>query len=139
MRRTVALLAGLALYALATVTASAQDARSLFSEFNDRIYQIRIIERSTGKQAGLGSGFLVSADGLIVTNFHVVAAYTDAPERYHLEFVRINGESGALDVINFDVVNDLALLRRADPPGYFLALGDALPAQGEAIYSRSML
>lgn len=135
MRRTVALLAGLALYALATVTASAQDARSLFSEFNDRIYQIRIIERSTGKQAGLGSGFLVSADGLIVTNFHVVAAYTDAPERYHLEFVRINGESGALDVINFDVVNDLALLRRADPPGYFLALGDALPAQGEAIYS----
>lgn len=129
------MLVAIAVQSCVSFATSAQDARSLFSEFNDRIYQIRIIERSTGKQAGLGSGFLVSADGRIVTNFHVVAAYTDAPERYHVEFVRINGESGALDVINFDVVNDLALLRRVDPPGYFLALGDTLPAQGEAIYS----
>ena len=59
-------------------SASAQDAKSLFSEYNDRIYQIRIIERSTGKQAGLGSGFLVSADGRIVTNYHVINEKIDS-------------------------------------------------------------
>ena len=134
-KRWPALLLSMTCLALVSCAALAQDARSLFSEFKDRIYQIRIIERSTGKQAELGSGFLVSADGLIVTNYHVVAAYTDAPDRYHVEFVRINGESGTLNLINFDVVNDLALLRRDDPPGYFLELGDALPTQGEAIYS----
>lgn len=133
--RSAVLSGVIALCALLSCNAPAQNAQTLFSEFNDRIYQIRIIERSTGKQAELGSGFLVSADGLIVTNYHVVAAYTEAPDRYHVEFVRINGESGTLNLVNFDVVNDLALLSRADPPGYFLELGERLPAQGEAIYS----
>jgi len=113
----------------------AQDAQSLCSEDNDRIYQIRIIERSSGKQAGLGSGFLVSADGLIVSNYHVVAEFTNYPDRYSVEFVSNSGEEGELALVNLDVVNDLALLRRADPPGYYIELGTALPAHGESIYS----
>lgn len=131
---TAAITTLVALFLLAS-GAGAQDATSLFSEYNDRIYQIRIIENSTGKQAGLGSGFLVSADGLVVTNYHVIAALTEAPDRYSVEFVRINGDTGALALLALDVVNDLALLRREEPPGYYVQLASALPPQGEDIYS----
>jgi len=113
----------------------AQDAKSLFGEYSDRIYQVRIIDRSSGKQAGLGSGFLISADGLLVTNYHVIAEYTNHPERFSIEFVRHDGEKGALSLVNLDVVDDLALLRLNDAPGYFLNLASSLPAHGEAIYS----
>lgn len=116
-------------------TAWAQDAESLFSEYSNRIYQIRIIDRSSGKQAALGSGFLISADGLIITNYHVVAEFANHPERYGVEFVHHNGDKGSLSLVNLDVVNDLALLRRDQAPGYFLRLASALPAHGESIYS----
>jgi len=118
-----------------TATALAQDAQSLFSEYSNRIYQVRIIDRASGKQAGLGSGFLISADGFVVTNYHVVSEFTDHPERYAVEFVSHNGEHGPLSLIKLDIVNDLALLRLDEAPGYFIELATALPAHGEAIYS----
>ena len=113
----------------------AEDAESLFSEYSNRIYQIRIIDRNSGKRAGLGSGFLVDANGLVVTNYHVVSAYADRPERYDVEYVRHDGHKGPLSLVDIDVVNDLALLRLLNPPGYFVELADALPAHGESIYS----
>lgn len=115
--------------------ALAQDAKALFSEYKDRIYQIRIIERSSGKQAGLGSGFLVSADGLIVSNFHVVAEYTSFPDRYSIEYVRNSGETGALALLGLDVINDLALLKQSDSAPAIIELATTLPEHGEAIYS----
>lgn len=114
---------------------SAQDAKALFSEYSNRIYQVRIIDRSSGKQAGLGSGFLINADGFIVTNYHVISEFTDHPERYNVEFVRHNGEKGPLSLIKLDVVNDLALLRLDKAPSYFIELASSLPAHGESIYS----
>ncbi|MDA0821308.1 MAG: serine protease [Proteobacteria bacterium] len=116
-------------------TAWAQDAKSLFSEYGNRIYQIRIIDRNSGKQAGLGSGFLVDADGHVVTNYHVVSAYTHHPDRFDIEFVSHAGDKGALALVNLDVINDLALLQLNDPPDYFIELADQLPEHGEAIYS----
>jgi len=116
-------------------SAWAQDATALFGEYANRIYQIRIIDRSSGKQAGLGSGFLISADGLMITNYHVVAEYTNDSERYSVEFVRHNGDKGPLTLVNLDVINDLALLRLDHAPGYFLSFAPALPVHGEAIYS----
>jgi serine protease Do len=116
-------------------TAWAQDAKSLFSEYGNRIYQIRIIDRNSGKQAGLGSGFLVDADGHVITNYHVISAYTHHPDRFDIEFVSHAGDKGALALVNLDVINDLALLQLSDPPDYFIKLADQLPEHGEAIYS----
>lgn len=127
--------AGVVILVMKSGPTQAQDARSLFSEFSNRIYQIRIIDSSSGKQAGLGSGFLISSDGLVVTNYHVIAEYANHPERYSMEFVVNDGGKGELSLVNLDVVNDLALLRLHDAPGYYLTLASRLPAHGESIYS----
>ena len=113
----------------------ADDAKSLFREYSNRIYQIRIIDRSSGKQASIGSGFLITAEGLLITNYHVISDYAHQPERFNVEFVTHDGQQGALSLINIDVVNDLALLKLDVAPGYFIELADSLPAHGESIYS----
>lgn len=66
-------------------------------------------KRPQMKQKSLGSGFLISADGYIVTNNHVVA---DA-DTIHVTFDSSNGKSETLsaDVIGSDEETDLALLK----------------------------
>lgn len=113
----------------------AQDASSLFNNFSDRIYQIRIIEQASGKQAAIGSGFQISQDGMVVTNYHVVSEYTRYPGRYRIEYAAHNGVTGELQLIDIDVINDLSLLKKDDFLGNNLELADRLPLQGEAIYS----
>ncbi|MEM7543807.1 MAG: serine protease [Pseudomonadota bacterium] len=115
--------------------ASAEDAQSLFNEYGDLIYQIRIIDQISGKQAGIGSGFVVDGNGRIVSNYHVVAEILAEPDRYRLEFVSSNGQEGPLTVLNVDVPNDLALLKMDASTPKYLSLAAALPEQGAAIYS----
>jgi serine protease Do len=104
-----------------------------------RILQIKSLLQSTGRQSTLGSGFLVSADGLAITNYHVVSQYALDPKTYRLEFLAPDGGKGALTLLAFDVAHDLAVvkLERADLP-YFefdpRALTDNLP-KGERIYA----
>ena len=112
-----------------------QDATSLFNEFSDRIYQIRIIEQTTGEQAALGSGFQISQDGIIVTNYHVISEYTSHPERYRIEYASHTGDKGKLRLVDIDVINDLSLLKKDDYLGDYLELAKTLPDQGESIFS----
>lgn len=115
--------------------AHAQQATSLFNEYSNRIYQIRIVEQASGKQAALGSGFQISPDGVVVTNYHVVSEYTSHPGRYRIEYLGHNGARGEMQLIDIDVVNDLSLLKKDDYGGAYLRLSDSPPVQGEAIFS----
>ncbi len=63
--------------------------------------------RSGGQrtQAGIGSGFIVRADGVIVTNAHVIAGATKVVVAMR------DGESYDAKVVGVDDMNDLAVLR----------------------------
>jgi serine protease Do len=56
-------------------------------------------------QAGIGSGFIVQSDGVIVTNAHVVAGATK------MSVALRDGQTYAAKLVGIDEMNDLAVLR----------------------------
>ena len=117
-------------------------ARRIYDIGRPRLLQVRTLLRDQDSQASVGSGSLVGADGLILTNYHVVSQVALEPQRYRLNFQTVDGVTGALQLIAFDVVHDLALVRMAKPPAAVASRGlfefrpqATPPAQGERIFS----
>lgn len=77
--------------------------------------------RSREVEQNIGSGFIVSADGLVITNKHVVSQQ-DATYKIRLN----NGDTFPVENIYRDPLNDLAILK-INPPTKLeaLALGDS--------------
>ena len=115
-------------------------ARKIYEQARSQLVQIRTVLKGRASQTSVGSGFLVTGEGHIVTNFHVVSEAALKPERHDLLYVTADGREAPLQILQIDVLHDLALLKAADPPGRTF---DALPfrpadrplAQGERIYS----
>lgn len=110
-------------------------ANELYRAWQPAIYQIRIIENTSKDKAAIGSGFQISVDGLIATNYHVVAEAADAPERYKMEFVHSDGSVGPLKLMAVDVIHDLAIVKQENPAQTFIPLSQQQPHQGTRLYS----
>ena len=125
-------------------------ATSLFSELKQSVYQIRVIDIGSGDKFTIGSGFQISAQGHIATNFHVVSSYVHEPEKYRLEIVSTDNanssnneeETQAAILLTFDVIHDLAILsfddtHELDPAleQEFLPLANKPLNKGDRIYS----
>jgi S1-C subfamily serine protease len=114
-------------------------AERVYEKTRPRILQIRTLLQAAGRQTSIGSGFVVGADGLAITNYHVVSRFALDPRTYRLEFLAPDGARGPLKLIAFDLAHDLAVvkLERAEMP--FLefdgrALAGRLP-KGERIFA----
>jgi hypothetical protein len=108
----------------------------VYARYRDAVLQVKIVDQGSGSKSSIGSGFMVSADGLVITNYHVVAELIHQPERYRAEYLRGDaGGSGALQLLDIDVVHDLALLRGATLRGPFLRPARQLPAKGERLFA----
>lgn len=86
-------------------------ARTLFADNKAGILQIRIIDITSGSKSAIGSGFVVNDNGLIATNYHVVQMAASKPEQYRIEYLSASGAAGSLNLVDVDVVNDLALVK----------------------------
>jgi S1-C subfamily serine protease len=116
-------------------------AQRLYAAMRPRLLQVRTLLKTQDSQSSVGSGFLVTEQGHLITNYHVISSYALAPQRYRLTYATVDGRQGALQLLAFDVVHDLALLKPVDAAPLqgrgavaFRPAGDA-PARGERIYS----
>ncbi|OIO51790.1 MAG: hypothetical protein AUJ19_03640 [Parcubacteria group bacterium CG1_02_58_44] len=86
-------------------------------------------QKGTERQdVGAGTGFFVSADGLIVTNRHVVA---DESAEYTV--VTSDGEKHTAQVMGRDPSNDLAVLKIDGDSWPFLPFADDEPKVGQSV------
>ena len=114
-------------------------AESIYASSRPGLLQIRTLVEAAGRQSSIGSGFLVTANGLAVTNYHVVSQYALEPKTYRLEFARPDGTQGPLKLLAIDVANDVAIVQLdgADLPHLDFdpaALADKSP-RGERLYA----
>lgn len=126
------------LFLVGTSLTSAEElAEDLYTDYKEVLYQIKIIDLESGQKSTIGSGFVIEQNGLSVTNYHVVSDYILKPEQFRIEVEDIQGQTNNAKLVNFDVINDLALLQieRQTPHEKFLPLAKSLPIQGSTIYS----
>ena len=118
---------------LLNVGVSAEDID--FSSDYERIFQIRVVSPDAGSKSSIGSGFQVSADGLIMTNYHVVSGYVNSPDSYEIKYVTHDGKKGVLELLDFDVIADLAILRHPNPVDDFFSLNTQKIEKGVTAYA----
>lgn len=92
-------------------------ARRVYEQARSQLVQIRTVLKGQASQTSVGSGFLVSRDGHIITNFHVVSEAALKPERHELVSVMADGREAPVQILMLDVLHDLALLKMADRKG----------------------
>lgn len=106
-----------------------------FSGDFKRIYQIQVVSQDAGGKSSIGSGFQVSSEGHIMTNYHVVSAYVNAPDQYDIKYSTHDGKTGFLELLDFDIVSDLALLQHPEPSSEYFDLAQTIPPKGQTVYA----
>lgn len=113
-----------------------EQAEQLFNQLKPSLYQIKLIDKASGEKSSIGSGFQISADGIIATNYHVISSYALHPQKYRIEYLDSQGNKGDLALQSVDVINDLALVRRkVEQNMSFFRLSAMAPHKGEQLFS----
>ncbi|HIO93379.1 MAG TPA: serine protease [Leucothrix mucor] len=122
------------LFSYPTYLLAETNTASLYAGAEKSIYQIRVINKETGKKSSIGSGFVVSKDNILATNYHVVSQYVNDPDIYMLDYLSTSGETGALELLDLDIVHDLAVVKASHSMGTPLEIDD-IPEKGAQLFS----
>jgi putative serine protease PepD len=75
------------------------------------------LETNLGRASEEGSGIILTSDGLILTNNHVVAAAADAPRGAQTKVILSDGRTAPFTVVGTDPSSDIAVVRAEDVSG----------------------
>lgn len=121
---------------LSSSSYATEQAEQLFNQLKPSLYQIKLIDKASGEKSSIGSGFQISKEGIIATNYHVISSYALHPKKYRIEYLDSQGNKGNLTLQSVDVINDLALVRRdVEQDMSFFQLSQSAPHKGEQLFS----
>ncbi len=112
----------------------ALDSKQVYQQNENRVFQIRVLNRETGKKSSIGSGFIVGDGSQIATNYHVIGQVILEPETFYISYIDKDGQEGELKLLGLDVARDLALLGADDMLGGPVRMSE-LPPRGAPIFA----
>lgn len=122
------------LYSVASVPLSDKSVRELVSLLGEGVVQVRT-------PSGLGSGFFITEDGYLITNFHVIEGETKLSiEVYHMKDGQLDRHNYKdVRIVAMNKFNDLTLLKVEDkdaPKFRKVLLGDSeVLSQGDHVFA----
>lgn len=126
----------LLLLCFSTISLAAEQAEQIFKQLAPSLYQIRLIDKASGEKSSIGSGFQISSDGLIATNYHVISGFARHPHKYTIEYLDNQGNKAPLTLKSVDVINDLAIVKRNITSDMaFFNIASQAPTKGEELFS----
>ncbi len=123
-----------ALYSVAAGTLPEKSVRELVTLLGEGVVQVRT-------PSGLGSGFFITEDGYLITNFHVIEGETKLSiEVYHMKDGQLDRRSYKdVRIVAMNKFNDLTLLKVEDkdaPKFRRVLLGDSeVLSQGDHVFA----
>ena len=132
--RQLLLFLGFLLAVTSIAPAAELNSREIYQQNQDRVFQVRVLNRETGKKSSIGSGFIVGDGSLLATNYHVISQVILEPELFYITYIANDGREGELDLLALDVAHDLALLRAEETLGEAVEM-NSLPPRGAPIYA----
>lgn len=101
-------------------TVLGESTEAVFSTYSNRVVQVQVVEKVSKVKASIGSGFYVSDDGLLVTNYHVISSVVFDPDKYQITLLYRDNTKKEAKLLYLDVVRDLALLKISEIQKSFL-------------------
>ena len=110
-------------------------ASKLFKQLKHQVYQIRVVDIESSDKNTIGSGFQISKNGHLATNFHVISSYVHEPKKFRLEYVSHDGSTGDIELLDVDVIHDLAIIKIKPLQKKYFRFNPKSLSKGERIYS----
>jgi S1-C subfamily serine protease len=108
---------------------------TVFARYASRILKIQTVEVGSSAKVSTGTGFFVTADGRMMTNYHVISEWIHEPENHRIEVLGVDDAPIVARVLAIDVVSDLAILETGQRTLEHFTLSSVSLLQGERLYS----
>lgn len=105
-------------------------AKEIYQSSKDAMLEITARDKQ-GKNMTIGSGFFISADGYIATNYHVIKG------AYSLSIIRYNGGTAiaSVKVVAYSEALDVAILKIETSNEKYLEFANTVVETGDTIYA----
>lgn len=104
-------------------------AKEIYEKSKDALVEILCLDKK-GDRMAVGTGFFISADGYIATNYHVIKG------AYQLSITKYSGGEAttSIKVVAFDVEQDVAILKVETSDEKYLEISSSAVEMGDNVY-----
>lgn len=122
-------------FAPTATRADSEAGKNVFALASPLVFQIVTSVSKTAPKQSYGSGFVVHRDGYLLTNYHVISSVIQDPSKRFQAYLKLKDKAIEAQIIDFDILNDVALVKVDHTFSGDLAISYEEPGQGETIYS----
>lgn len=103
-----------------------------FQKIRPLVFQVKTSAHANLDKNSYGSAFVIDKEGLLITNYHVVASAIWKPDNNKI-FVSIEDHNKEAQIVEVDFINDLALIKVDHRFKGQIQIANNFPRQGEEV------